>query len=45
MADPQTIQRIRRIAAGTTKVVTCLAIVVATTRAAFSVVLIAGFAF
>ncbi|MBZ5658377.1 MAG: hypothetical protein LAO56_24230 [Acidobacteriia bacterium] len=49
MVDPQTIQRIRRIAAGTTRVGTCLAFVAATTWAAFSVLLvnslIAGFAY
>jgi hypothetical protein len=45
----QTIQRIRRIAAGTARVGTCLAFVAATTWAAFSVLrvnsLIAGFAY
>jgi hypothetical protein len=49
MADPQTIQRIRRIAAGTARVGSCLAFVAATTWAAFSVLrvnsLIAGFAY
>ena len=36
MADPQTIQRIRRIAGETARVGTCLAFVAATTWAAFS---------
>jgi len=49
MANAQTIQHIRRIAAGTTRVGTCLAFVAATTWAAFSVLhvnsLIAGFAY
>jgi K+-sensing histidine kinase KdpD len=49
MTHPQTIQRIRRIAAGTTRVGSCLAFVAVTTWVAFSVLrvnsLIAGFAY
>src|ERR1022692_4714914 len=49
MGDPQTVQRIRRLAAGTTRVLTCLALVAATTWADFSLLhvssLIAGFSY